>query len=90
MIARYTVHGIVQGVGYRAFVRYCALRIGVVGTVRNQQDGSVLVVAEGDRETLEKFEKSIDVSQEHGIQVMHMDKEYVDGSTGLRAFRIEK
>ena len=90
MIARYIVHGVVQGVGYRAFVRSCAMELGVVGTVRNQDDGSVLVVAEGSNDILERFEKSIDVSQKHGIQVMNMEKEYMQGSTGLDGFRVEE
>ena len=38
----------VQGVGYRYFVTGCARAAGVTGYMRNQLDGSVMMVAEGD------------------------------------------
>lgn len=42
------VTGVVQGVGFRWFVRERARRLGLAGWVRNVADGSVEVVAEGD------------------------------------------
>lgn len=48
MIARrYSVRGRVQGVGFREFVRREAVLLGVIGFVRNQDDGSVEVFAVG-------------------------------------------
>jgi len=44
------VHGQVQGVGFRWWVRSRALELGLVGSAGNQRDGRVLVVAEGPRE----------------------------------------
>lgn len=41
------VHGTVQGVGFRWFVREHARRLGLAGVVRNQSDGTVGVRAEG-------------------------------------------
>jgi acylphosphatase len=41
------VRGVVQGVGFRWFVRERARRLGLVGTVRNRSDGSVEVHAGG-------------------------------------------
>ena len=49
------VAGTVQGVGFRWFVRERALSLGLTGHVKNEYDGSVEVVAEGPRETLEGF-----------------------------------
>lgn len=46
------VRGLVQGVGYRYFVRRTATALGLGGYVRNRFDGSVEVVAEGEREVL--------------------------------------
>jgi acylphosphatase len=46
------VEGLVQGVGFRAFVADQAAELGVVGWVRNTYDGQVEVTAEGPREAL--------------------------------------
>lgn len=46
------VRGYVQGVGFRYFVRRQAQALGLTGWVRNRPDGSVEVVAEGERSTL--------------------------------------
>lgn len=47
------VRGRVQGVGFRAFVRDQAHRLGVHGSVWNGPDGAVYVVAEGPRPVLD-------------------------------------
>ena len=43
------VTGVVQGVGFRWFVREKARRLGLAGWVRNVSDGSVEVVASGEQ-----------------------------------------
>ncbi len=48
-----TIHGRVQGVGYRAFVEGWATALGIQGYVRNLSGGAVEVVAEGPRERLD-------------------------------------
>ena len=48
--------------------------LGVKGIVRNERDGSVLIIAESDPDTLEKFEADVNVSTEHGIQIMKIEK----------------
>ncbi|PBC40475.1 acylphosphatase [Rhodococcus sp. ACPA4] len=53
------VHGFVQGVGFRWWTRARALELGLVGYASNQRDGRVLVVAEGDRESLERLLESL-------------------------------
>jgi acylphosphatase len=45
---RATVRGRVQGVGFRASAADEARRLGLVGWARNQIDGTVEVLAEGD------------------------------------------
>lgn len=52
------ISGFVQGIGYRAFVRNQAQKLGIVGWVRNLSDNRVEVVAQSpDKKTLEKFIK---------------------------------
>lgn len=50
-----TVTGSVQGVFYRAYVQDAATELGLVGTVANQRDGSVQVIAEGETDVLKEF-----------------------------------
>jgi acylphosphatase len=54
-----TVHGRVQGVGFRAYVIDTGLLLGVVGWARNRWDGTVEVVAEGDQQKLDKLLEAI-------------------------------
>lgn len=50
-----TVRGKVQGVFFRAATKAVADQLGVKGLVKNQEDGSVLIEAEGDDFSLESF-----------------------------------
>lgn len=50
-----TVHGRVQGVGFRWFVRRAAARLGLVGWVANDPSGAVTLVAEGDEAALDEL-----------------------------------
>jgi len=47
--------GRVQGVTFRYFLKKKARKLGLNGFVKNQLDGSVLVVAEGDMERIKKL-----------------------------------
>lgn len=49
------VHGMVQGVNFRAYTVREAQRLGLTGWVRNVPDGTVETVAEGPRGALEAF-----------------------------------
>jgi acylphosphatase len=59
--ARIRVTGIVQGVGFRYFVRNSATALGLGGSVRNRPDGSVEVVAEGDRGLVDELIRQLRV-----------------------------
>jgi acylphosphatase len=47
------LHGTVQGVGMRWWIRSRALELGLAGWARNTDDGRVEVVAEGPRDAAE-------------------------------------
>jgi acylphosphatase len=49
------VYGQVQGVGFRYFARQTARHLSLRGYVRNREDRSVEVVAEGERRSLDRF-----------------------------------
>jgi acylphosphatase len=49
------VRGLVQGVGFRWFTKELADSLGLSGWVRNREDGSVELEAEGCSGPLEKF-----------------------------------
>ena len=56
---RFVVSGMVQGVGYRAFVRRSARVLGLTGYAENLADGSVLVLAKGAAESLLELERAL-------------------------------
>jgi acylphosphatase len=54
-----TVHGFVQGVGFRWFIVREAGRLGLLGWTANESDGSVKVVAEGAPQALDAMLASL-------------------------------
>jgi acylphosphatase len=50
-----TVRGLVQGVSFRYYTLHRAQNLGLSGFVRNCWDGSVEVVAEGERDVLKEL-----------------------------------
>jgi len=53
------IRGDVQGVGFRYFVQRTAQRLGLRGWVRNNDDGTVELVAEGERGKLVELERAV-------------------------------
>ena len=51
------ISGRVQMVMYRDFAQRKARKLGLVGTVQNQKDGSVNVIAEGEESVLNEYLK---------------------------------
>ncbi len=49
------VHGRVQGVGFRYFVRNAGTRLGLVGDVRNCPDSTVEIIVEGSEAKIAEF-----------------------------------
>ena len=60
MRRRVVVHGLVQGVFFRDTVRRHAQSRGVAGWVRNNRDGTVEAVFEGEPEAVERLVAFVD------------------------------
>lgn len=52
---RWHFYGRVQGVGFRYRAQYAATGLGLTGWVLNEDDGSVLLEAQGPEEQLDQF-----------------------------------
>ena len=49
------VNGDVQGVFYRYYAKKEAKKLGLLGWCRNEVDGSVFIIVEGDDSSIDKF-----------------------------------
>ncbi len=82
---RYFVSGIVQGVGFRFFVRHVASELEISGFTRNLRDGRVEVYAIGSAETLARLRTQLErgprLSSVTNVRVEDapLDRRYEDG-----------
>lgn len=77
-----TASGKVQGVHYRVYVQDAATELQLVGTVTNQPDGSVQVIAEGPPDVLKEFVEYL----HEGSVLAQVDGVAVEWGTATRAF----
>ncbi|OPY51157.1 MAG: Acylphosphatase [Methanosaeta sp. PtaU1.Bin112] len=80
------VSGRVQRVGYRAKVVSLANGLGLTGLVQNRPDGRVLVIAEGENETVEQFASAIRIENSL-INVEKVDTSYSHASGEFSVFK---
>ncbi len=78
------VHGDVQGVGFRYFVQRKAQQLGLRGWVRNNDDGTVELVAEGPRPDLEHLRRAV----EEGPRMARVDR--VDAQWSAAAGNLDR
>jgi len=79
----------VQGVFFRREISYLARQLGVTGWTRNLSDGSVEVVAEGDKEAIDKLIQFCRVGPS-GARVRNISVEWEDFKGEFRGFRITR
>jgi len=84
---RATVRGEVQGVGFRYWARRQARAMGLTGYVRNRWDGSVEVVAEGPRASLERLLNLLGRGPRHAW-VQRVDAEWGLYTGKFRSFEV--
>lgn len=79
------IRGDVQGVGFRYFLMHRAQQLGLRGWVRNRDDGTVELVAEGPRPDLEQLKKAAEQGPRMA-RVARVDTEWTAEVGGLDTF----
>lgn len=79
------VRGNVQGVGFRYFIQRKARDLGLRGWVRNNDDGTVELVAEGGRPELEKLMMAAEEGPRMA-RVQRVEAQWSAATGGLDAF----
>jgi acylphosphatase len=85
---RFLVRGRVQGVGFRWFVEREAHMLGIAGWVRNKSDGSVEVLAIGNRDQLLGLRSRLRQGP-RAARVDDVEESEAKPIAGLTNFRIE-
>ena len=83
---RFTVRGVVQGVGFRPFVWTLASRLSLAGTVRNTS-GAVLIEVEGPQTALAEFGRALQADAPRLARIDSVDETELEVA-GERGFRI--
>ncbi len=82
---RFVIDGVVQGVGYRAYVRRAATSLALRGYVRNLPDGTVEVLVEGPPTAVSALESALrrgpPFATVAGITVSEVDSQGFAGMT---------
>lgn len=82
------VTGLVQGVGFRWTTQMIAQELGITGTVKNNPDGSVSIVAQGEELHLEHFIKKIKASPSVAGHVDHVDLNTISNAEKFTRFSV--
>jgi len=82
------IKGLVQGVGFRSFIHYYALKYNISGYARNIPDGCVEVVGKGKEVDLNKFIEHISMGPP-GAKIKEINiSDLKDDSLNFKGFRI--
>ncbi len=84
---RFSVKGRVQRVGFRLFVEDAARRENLRGYVRNEHDGSVEIIAEGDADSMARFEMAVRRGPS-GARVDAVETTELEASSRFTSFRV--
>ncbi len=82
-----TVVGKVQGVWFRDSTRKEAIKLNVVGWVKNMPDGTVYLEAEGEEEQLNQLKKWLHVGS-HYSRVDDVDIEWIEPTGSYSTFEM--
>ncbi|KHE71180.1 acylphosphatase [Halobacillus sp. BBL2006] len=84
------VHGHVQGVGFRATTKQIAEQLDLNGWVKNKNDGSVEIEAEGDSSNLKQFVDQLNDGPTPFAKVEAIDIEDFDSEKGYETFKVKE
>lgn len=85
--AEATVRGVVQGVGFRWFVKREAARLGLTGWVANEPDGTLSVTAEGPPAALDELVGLLNQGPS-GALVERLDERRLPASESFERFEV--
>jgi acylphosphatase len=83
--ARIRIGGVVQGVGFRYFARKTGASFGLAGTVRNLPDGSVEVLAQGEKQAVDAFLSELRIGPRYA-SIERVDVDWEEPQDDLRGF----
>lgn len=83
-----TVTGRVQGVGFRYSTMHQARLLGLTGEATNQMDGSVQVIAEGDRDAVDSLLEWLQSRDAPG-RVRHVDAAFTQATGEFSGFWVD-
>jgi len=84
---RLKIYGNVQGVGFRYWTKSQAKALGLTGFSRNEADGTVVIVVQGERKSLDKFLKMC-YDGPSFAQVTHLTPEWEEQKERYKEFDI--
>ncbi len=82
------VTGVVQGVGFRFFTKYLAERFDLSGYVRNREDGSVEIEAEGSFEAVSAFLEELEAGPPRAAHVSGVEVRDIPATGDVEGFMI--
>lgn len=83
------VKGQVQGVGFRFFTQQAATENAIVGWVRNEDDGSVLIEAQGEDKNIDAFLNEVEKGPSKFARVQDIEVTELAEDTELTKFEVK-
>lgn len=81
------IHGKVQGVFFRATSQIEARELNLFGSVRNEMDGTIKIIAEGEDKDLKKFIEWCKYGPDHA-EVEKVDVEWMESTNKFIDFKV--
>ncbi|WP_077299778.1 acylphosphatase [Virgibacillus pantothenticus] len=81
-------HGRVQGVGFRYSAKQKAVELDIRGWVKNNEDGTVELEAEGSETNLQRFMNALENGMNPFIKVTHIDQKTYENEAGYSKFSV--